>query len=221
MMRMPARIATSVLAGVLALPVVHALADSAATGDRARSRERRVADPAGRARSRQVFAYPARAIRDVDFTKTPHDDNPYHLDPRFVECTYAPKPTKATSPKFDCELPGGEVVKVKYETLEIQAEVAATRLLAGLGFGVDHVMLVERLRCHGCPADPFRTRRALEYFSMGFLLDRSRDLSGDARFRVGGGRTALSGPRVRDRQFHRLARQRARRGGSAARRRDA
>ena len=182
MMRMPARVATSVLAGILVLPVVHAW----------RIHRRPVTEPnrdsvewqtrLDALRRARVFAYPARAIRDVDFTKTPHDANPYHLDPRFVECTYAPKATKATSPKFDCELPGGEVVKVKYETLEIQAEVAATRLLAGLGFGVDHVTLVERLRCHGCPADPFRTRRALEYFSIGFLLDRSRDPSATRDF---------------------------------------
>ena len=177
MMRMPSRIATSVLAGVLALPVVHAWRihrRPVTEPDRASVEWQTRLDAMRRAR---VFAYPARAIRGVDFTKTPHDANPYDLDPRFVECTYAPKATKATSPKFDCELPGGEVVKVKYETLEIQAEVAATRLLAGLGFGVDHVTLVERLRCHGCPADPFRTRRALEYFSIGFLLDRSRDSS--------------------------------------------
>jgi hypothetical protein len=31
-----------------------------------------------------------------------------------VDCRYVPKPIKATTPKFDCELPNGDVIKVKY-----------------------------------------------------------------------------------------------------------
>jgi hypothetical protein len=176
-MREPGRLATSLLAGVLALPITHAW----------RERRRPLEEPDRTSvawqtrqdalRRARVFAYSTGNIGAVDFSKSPHDGNPLGLDEHLVTCRYVPKPTKATSPKFDCELPGGDVIKVKYDTLEIQAEVAATRLLAALGFGVDHVMLVERLRCQGCPRDPFHTRRALEYFSASFLLDRFVDAS--------------------------------------------
>ena len=59
-------------------------------------------------------------------------------------------------------LDGGEVVKVKYNrNPEIQAEVAATRLVSRLGFGADRVEIVPRLRCYGCPRFPFLTMRLL------------------------------------------------------------
>jgi hypothetical protein len=172
----PSRIATSLLAGFLALPVVHAwrerrrpLEEPDKTSIAWHNRQ----DALQRAR---VFAWPAGNIGSVDFSTSPHDANPYSLDSRAITCRYRPKETKATTPKFDCELPDGEVIKVKYHTLEIQAEVAATRLLAGLGFGTDYVMLVERLECQGCPSsNPFRTRRLFEHFSASFLLDRFTD----------------------------------------------
>jgi hypothetical protein len=59
-----------------------------------------------------------------------------------------------TTPKFDCVLDSGETIRIKYgKGPEIPAEAAATRLLAALG---------ERLRCYGCPAEPFSTMRAVE-----------------------------------------------------------
>ena len=67
-----------------------------------------------------------------------------------------------TSAKFDCVLEGGEIVKVKYSrNPEIQAEVAATRLITALGFGADEVMIVPQLRCYGCPRFPFFTMQLL------------------------------------------------------------
>ena len=68
-----------------------------------------------------------------------------------------------TTPKFDCILETGETIRIKYgKGPEIPAEAAATRLLAALGFGADTITLVERLRCYGCPAEPFSTMRAVE-----------------------------------------------------------
>ena len=62
-----------------------------------------------------------------------------------------------TTPKFECELPDGEVVKVKYTGAEPHGEVAASRLLGALGFGADRVFFARRLRCYGCPRYPFPT----------------------------------------------------------------
>ena len=165
------RVATIILAGILALPAFHAWRvrrQPIDEPDRNSVEWRTRQDVLSRAK---VLAYPSVDVSRVDFSKTPHDSKPLGLDGRLVECRYLPKPTKANTPKFDCELPGGEVVKVKYDTLEIQAELAGTRLLAGLGFGADHISLVQRLRCYGCPARPFQTRRMFEYFFAGAVLD--------------------------------------------------
>lgn len=92
------------------------------------------------------------------------------VDP--VTCRFLPQAADGTTNKFRCVLADGEVVKVKYgHTGEIPAEVAATRLLAALGFGADRMYLVPRVRCYGCPAHPF--------YAM-WLLDRlgARDAIG-------------------------------------------
>ncbi|HTV00781.1 MAG TPA: hypothetical protein VMF13_09600, partial [Luteitalea sp.] len=69
-----------------------------------------------------------------------------------VDCTFVPTDLGGNTPKFICELPGGERVKVKYgrDNGEVFAEVAATRLLWALGFGADDVSPV-KVRCKGCP----------------------------------------------------------------------
>jgi len=70
-------------------------------------------------------------------------------------------------------LPGGETIKVKYgRTPERQGEVAATRLLAALGFGADHVTMLPRIKCLGCPPFPFQVRRLAEAFFAEGLLER-------------------------------------------------
>ena len=82
--------------------------------------------------------------------------------PQSIECTFAITEVGGTAPKFDCELANGERIRVKYgRSPEIPSEVAAARLLHALGFGADEVMLVEKLRCYGCPAEPFLTMRTL------------------------------------------------------------
>ena len=82
--------------------------------------------------------------------------------PKEIECTFVVTEVGGTAPKFDCTLPDGERIRVKYgRTPEIPSEVAAARLLRTLGFGADEVMLVEKLRCRGCPAEPFLTMRSL------------------------------------------------------------
>jgi hypothetical protein len=82
--------------------------------------------------------------------------------PQSIACTFEITELGGTAPKFDCRLAGGERIRIKYgRSPEIPSEVAAARLLHALGFGADHVMLVEKLRCYGCPAEPFVTMRTL------------------------------------------------------------
>jgi hypothetical protein len=74
-----------------------------------------------------------------------------------VSCEYRPRSSAGWSPKFFCVLPTGEEVKVKYghNSVEVFAEVAATRLLSALGFGADRMYVVRSVVCHGCPPFPY------------------------------------------------------------------
>jgi hypothetical protein len=84
-----------------------------------------------------------------------------------IDCQFVPRIPGGTSSKFDCALPGGEIVRVKYgHEPEIHAEIAATRLLTALGYAADHVYFVPQLRCHGCPANPFLTMLVLDRIGM-------------------------------------------------------
>lgn len=78
-----------------------------------------------------------------------------------ISCRFVPNEASGTTPKFYCELPDGEVVKVKYgrNNPELAAEVAATRLLAALGFGADTMVRVTAVHCYGCPPYPFQALR--------------------------------------------------------------
>ena len=96
------------------------------------------------------------------------------LSGSIVRCRYLDGAAHGTTAKFDCVLPDGEVVKVKYgHTGEIQAEVAATRLLTALGFGADYMYLVARLRCYGCVRSPFYTNWVFDRVRARELLVRS------------------------------------------------
>ena len=110
-------------------------------------------------------------IASLDLSRVPGEISP--IDPTAtLSCAYVPKPTSGTTSKFDCRLENGEIVKVKYgHSRERQGEIAATRLLAALGFGADHVTFVNRVRCYGCPISPFKTRRVFEEFFATQLLD--------------------------------------------------
>jgi hypothetical protein len=119
----------------------------------------------------RVFVKSPPDIRTLDLSKTPNDPAPLDTD-SVVECRYVPKPHTATTAKFHCELPDGDVVKVKYGwTREKSGEVAATRLLAALGFATDHVSMVPRLRCVGCPLFPFEMSAMAEAFYAPWLVD--------------------------------------------------
>jgi hypothetical protein len=106
-------------------------------------------------RTAHVWTSPATPPGAVDFSRnTPGSGM---LDAASdIDCEFVLRPTRGTSAKFYCRLADGDVVKVKYgETNpEIPAEVAASRLLSALGFYVDRMMLVNSVRCRGCPPFP-------------------------------------------------------------------
>jgi hypothetical protein len=106
----------------------------------------------------------------IDFAVDP---NRGHVDPALTNCKYKPDEVSGTTPKFDCELPSGEKIKVKYGwTKEIPSEIAATRLLHALGFGADRVSRVETVRCYGCPFQPFHTRGLIEMLKLEGYFDK-------------------------------------------------
>jgi hypothetical protein len=81
-----------------------------------------------------------------------------------VTCSFEIEKAGGTTPKFFCKMANGEVLKVKYGSgnAELQSEVAATRLLAALGFASDRMYVVKAVRCAGCPAFPFQALQCLE-----------------------------------------------------------
>jgi hypothetical protein len=115
---------------------------------------------------RQARVWSPAAPAAADLAANPPDPSGALSQP-LVKCRYISEPARGTTPKFDCALPDGEVIKVKYgATGEIHAEIAATRLLTALGFGADRMYLVPRVRCYGCMRTPFYTVWALDYVRM-------------------------------------------------------
>jgi hypothetical protein len=80
-----------------------------------------------------------------------------------LACRFEVTELSGTARKFDCRDEQGNRLRVKYGgSPEIPSEVASARLLHALGFGADRMTLVEKLRCHGCPSDPFVVLKAVD-----------------------------------------------------------
>jgi hypothetical protein len=93
-----------------------------------------------------------------------------------ISCRFIVTHLGGTTPKFDCVLESGETIRVKYGSgAEIPSEAAATRLVRALGFAADTVTLVRRLRCHGCPVDPFTTMKTVGAVGAGPLYAHAID----------------------------------------------
>ena len=81
-----------------------------------------------------------------------------------IRCHYVEweKPAVGASPKFNCKLDSGKVIRFKYgqENREIFAEVLTTRLFWALGFYSDDKYAV-RVHCIGCPENnPFKPEKS-------------------------------------------------------------
>ena len=96
-------------------------------------------------------------IPDMDLFRGPTGKGAFDPD-QAVTCEYvAPDaPLSGATPKFNCDLGAGDVVKVKYgkKNGEVYAEVAASRLLWALGFGADRMYPVQ-VTCRNCPIEPW------------------------------------------------------------------
>jgi hypothetical protein len=96
--------------------------------------------------------------------------------PKEITCRFEVGPLGGTAPKFDCTTESGEKLRIKYgRSPEVPSEVAAAKLLHTLGFGADNVRLVERVRCYGCPAEPFVTMRTLGFANAEKLYEKVMD----------------------------------------------
>ena len=111
--------------------------------------------------SARVWQAPALPISQANLAVNPRGE--FSPDDE-VSCRFNPKKVGGTTPKFNCDLPGGETIKIKYGrgNPELNAEVAATRLLVALGFHADRMFVVRRVRCAGCPPFPFQALRCLD-----------------------------------------------------------
>jgi hypothetical protein len=102
--------------------------------------------------------------RGTERSETPVDE---------IDCRFFDTPVSGTTAKFDCTLGDGTRIRVKYGwTEEIHAEVAATHLLAALGFGADDVSMARLVRCYGCPRWPMLERQAAERLHLEKLLEK-------------------------------------------------
>jgi hypothetical protein len=112
-------------------------------------------------RAAHVWHKPAIPVRLANLAANP--DGRFARDGE-VSCRFVPKKVGGTSPKFDCELPDGKALRVKYgaNNPELHAEVAATRLLGALGFPTDSMYVVGRVHCLGCPQFPFQALKCLD-----------------------------------------------------------
>jgi hypothetical protein len=96
--------------------------------------------------------------------------------PKEISCTFEIAQMNGTAPKFDCKLPNGDKLRVKYgSTPEIPGELASTRLLHALGFGADNMELYEKVICYGCPKEPFLTMKTLGFANAQKLYGKVMD----------------------------------------------
>jgi hypothetical protein len=100
------------------------------------------------------------SVSEMDIRLGPQGKGAFEPDAK-VPCDYVEQPLDGNSPKFNCRVSDGSVVKVKYGHGEVEAEILGTRLLWALGFGADR-MYPAVVTCRGCAADPWKDRRPVD-----------------------------------------------------------
>jgi len=112
--------------------------------------------------SAQVWRAPAVPVGQANLKANPGGAGTFQ-ESDDVDCRLVIKPMGGTTPKFDCTLAGGDVIRVKYGrgNPELHSEIATTRLLSALGFGADRIYVVRSVRCAGCTPFPFHSLRCL------------------------------------------------------------
>ncbi len=111
----------------------------------------------------KVWTPPAVPISQINLRNNPDGPGGFVEDAE-IDCRFKIQDVNGLTPKFHCELPNGDVLKIKYGSgnAELPGEVAATRLLSALGFGADRMYIVKRIRCAGCPRYPYVALRCLQ-----------------------------------------------------------
>jgi hypothetical protein len=111
--------------------------------------------------SARVWTAPAVPPAAADLTRNPSSRVGVFSEDRDVNCRFALQKVGGLTPKFNCKLDDGKIIKVKYgaANAELYAEVAATRLLSALGFPVDRMFVVRTVNCAGCPRYPYHSIR--------------------------------------------------------------
>ena len=104
---------------------------------------------------RRAAVWQPTRIPSMDLLRGPQGKGSFEPDQQ-VTCDYVTPDKKLTgdTPKFLCDLSGGDVVKVKYNSGEVYAEVAASRLLWAIGFGSERDYPVQ-VTCRNCPIEPW------------------------------------------------------------------
>lgn len=109
----------------------------------------------------KLWRDPLVPIAEMDLRSNPPGPGSFATSDEVV-CKFIPDKSTGRTPKFECVLEGGEVLKVKYgRNPEVHTEVAASRLLEALGAGADRMYLVKTVRCFGCPEDPHALLRCI------------------------------------------------------------
>ena len=124
---------------------------------------RRLADRRDDALSRaRVWRQPGVPVSRAQLGENPMGEGAFRPTDE-VSCRFVLESVGGSTPKFNCQLPTGDVIKVKYgeSNQELPSEVAASRLLSALGFGADRMFVVRKVRCAGCPPFPFAALRCL------------------------------------------------------------
>jgi hypothetical protein len=145
-------------AALVALSLLLTGSGSAQTADKPGSEMKQMTKEARRAAIRTAQVWASTNIPEMDLKAGPQDPGAFPLN-AMVTCDYTEAKPSGNSPKFDCAISPGDVVKVKYgrSNGEVQAEVLSTRLLWALGFAADRMYPV-RVTCRGCSLDPFSKR---------------------------------------------------------------